>query len=157
MASKPDQRKKHHPVKISSLFGKLLPENYRQKNAAISQYQHFFNEQTGDAVFQMVEVTNVTDHQLVLAVPSPALVNYLRLHSQQIKSQLAGLFGQTLDIKIIAQPGSMERQPEINKQHKLKHFPNSVCAQIEKSASTLEDDELRRAMIALARTIKQGD
>ncbi len=151
---KPDRRKNHHPVKLSSMFGKLLPEDYRHKRAMIDQYQHFFNEQTSDAVFQMVEVMNVTDQYLVLAVPSPALVNYLRLHSLQIKTQIAELFGQNLELKIHAQPGSAIQNASEEHKQGLRHFSEPVTSQIKKSAASVEDEALREAMIALSEAIK---
>jgi len=150
-----NNRKTHKPVKVSSLFGKLLPQDYRQKSALINQFQHFFDQQKSDAVFQMVKVMNVTEHQLVLAVPSPALVNYLRLHSQQIKAQIAELFGQHLELKIMAQPESLVGDSEPPEKKGLKHFSESVTRQIKKSSASVDDEELRQAMISLAEAIKK--
>lgn len=148
------RRNKHYPVPLSSLFGKVLPENFRQKSATIHQYQQFFNSLESDAVFQMVEVINVTDEHLSLAVPSPSLVNYLRLHSQQLRQQIEEQFGLDLELIFKVLPESISPKREIKKMPSARHFSASVSDQIKKSSSGLDDEELRNAMISLADTIK---
>ena len=139
---------------VSSLFRKLLPHNFQQKNATIQQYQQFFHSQTGDAVYQMVEVMNVTDSVLTLSVPSPALVNYLRLHSVEIRQQITEQFGIFLDLKIIAQPGSLETGSQKRALKPPRHFSEDVCIKLRKSASSVDDEALRAALISLSKAIK---
>jgi hypothetical protein len=149
-----NRRKKHSPVPVSSLFGKLLPDNFQQKSATIQQYQQFFYSRTGDAIYQMVEVMNVTDSTLTLAVPSPGLVNYLRLHSLDLRQQISEQFGVLLELKIVAQPGSLEPDDQRNALKPARHFSRDVCEKLRKSASSVDDEALRAALISLSRAIK---
>jgi len=151
---KSKQRKGHKPRKVSNWMKACLPAEFRERSSTIQQYQQFFLQQTTDAVFPMVEVLNVNDQQLVLAVPSPALVNYLRLHVPQISAQLEELFHCRLDIKIVAQPESMEESDSSPKRPAIRHYPDSVCKQIQKSAVSLDDEHLREAVLSLAKTLK---
>ena len=155
MSMRSDKRSKHKPVPVSRLFKGLLPDDYRHKQALIGQIQHFFELQSSDAVFQMVQVLNVTDQQLTLAVPSPPLVNYLRLHAEEIKQQLQQQFGLALELKILSQPEAIAAEVEHSELDKPQHFSEAVCSRIEKSATTVDDKALREAMISLARTIKK--
>lgn len=151
------RRKKHYPVPVSRLFGKLLPDNFRQKSATIQQYQQFFKSQTSDAVYQMVQVMNVTDDAITLAVPSSALVNYLRLHSAEIRNQILEQFHKSLELKVIADPTSMSPADEKSPLKPAKHFSQSVCDQLKKSAASVDDDELRSALESLSKTIREED
>lgn len=149
--------KKQVPVPLSSLFSKLLPSDFRQKTATINQYQQFFNSQTSDAVYQMVQVMNVSEDSITLAVPSSALVNYLRLHSLEIRQQISDQFGRVLDLKIVAQPQSMTADGQKNALKPARHFSPSVCDQLKKSAASLDDDELRAALISLSQAIREDE
>ncbi|MBT3724482.1 MAG: hypothetical protein HOG41_13965, partial [Gammaproteobacteria bacterium] len=82
------RKRNKKPVPVSSLFKRLLPEGFAQKRAEIEQFQHFFEVQESDAVFQMVKVTNITDQYLNVTLPNAALSSYLRLPSEQIRQQI---------------------------------------------------------------------
>lgn len=150
-------RKNSHPSKLSNLFGKILPDNYRAKSAQIEQFQQFFNSLEGDAVFQMVTVVNVEADCLTLAVPSAVLVNYLRLHSQDIKLQLTHQFGRTLEIKIITMPAGAQAQAPHQRLKPAAHFSAQVCDQIKQSAKNVDDAELMQSLLNLADAIRQKD
>ncbi len=139
---------------MGSLFGKLLPKDFKQKSATINQYQHFFQSQTSDAVYQMVDVLNVTQDCLTVSVPSPALLNYLRLHSQQIRDLISEQFGHYPQLKIKVIPETPDPDGSGKDLKPARHFSPAVCDQIIKSAGGLQDEELREAMISLANTIK---
>lgn len=157
MSIKKARRNKHYPVAVSKLFGKLLPDNYRQKTATIHHYQQFFNSQSSDAVFQMVQVMNVNDDCITLAVPSSALVNYLRLHSSEIRQQIFEQFDRMLALNIIAEPQLMSPAEQKNQLPPAKHFSRSVCDQLKKSAASVDDDKLKAALVSLSKTIRNDD
>ncbi len=150
------KKKDHKPVKVSRWLKACLPDSYQKKTTSIQQYQAFFDEETSDAVFAMVEVLNVSDRELTLAVPSPALVNYLRLHESQLQAQIEALFHHKLTIRVVAQPELMEADEDRLKHKQPKQYSDSVCTQIQKSAASLEDNDLRNALISLAKTLKQN-
>ncbi len=154
MSSK-NQRKDHKPVKVSNWVKACLPDSFQEKSASIQQYQAFFEQQTSDAVYALVKVLNVNDNELTLAVPSPALVNYLRLHEAQIRRQIETLFHHSMSIKVVAQPELMETDTNSLEPVQSKHYSATVCAQIQKSAASLEDNDLRDALLSLAKTLQQ--
>jgi sugar-specific transcriptional regulator TrmB len=139
------------------LCKRLLPQDYRHKSAEIRRYQLFFQQQSSDAVFQMVEVINVSEREIVLAVPSPVLVNYLRLHMNQIQQQIQEQFGQSPAIKVVAMPDSNIKADADIQRKGVKHFSNDVSERMQKSVTAIDDDKLREAMQALARAIRKPD
>jgi hypothetical protein len=148
---------KSSPLQVSKLLGKILPDGFQSKTALINQYQQFFNSLDSDAIFQMVKVVSVEADMLTLSLPSAGLVNYLRLHTQQISRDIEHQFGQVMALKIISSP--MGAQTEIP--HKgLKpaaHFSAEVSDKIKKSAKNIDDDELRQSLLRLADAIRQKD
>jgi len=105
-------------VPVSQLFKRLLPEGFAQKRAEIEQFQHFFDLQESDAVFQMVKVTNVTSQYLNVTLPNAALSSYLRLHSEQIRQSIIENFGVDLILKISTRPEIAEQEKH-SPTHKL--------------------------------------
>lgn len=140
---------------VSSLFSRLLPDEFQRKRATIQQYQQFFYSIDTDAVFQMVEVMNVTADTLTVAVPSSALVNYLRLHSPEIRQQIFEQFHHSLELKIIARPDSMCLEDEKIKLKPAKHFSRSISDQVKKSASMVDDEDLQSALVSLSKAIRE--
>ena len=152
---KKSNRGRKQPVRLSSLFNKALPENFRSRGAEIQHYQAFFESRSGDAVFQMVRVMNVTEDTLSLSVPSPALVNYLRLHTQEIRQQITEQFGKQLELKIVASPDSGSEESSSIKLKPARHFDQQVCDRLQRSAAGVDDDNLRQALIALSKSIRK--
>lgn len=142
-------------LSASSLCSAFLPAEYRQKWGLIQQYQHFFEAQESDAVFTMVKVLNVTDAQLIVSVPNPALSTYLRMHGDEIKALLFENFGKALELKISS-------RPETGRDHLAKqplkpapHFDDNVCSKINDAANTIEDEDLQAALKSLSKTIRK--
>ena len=111
--------------------------------------------QDSDAVFQLVRVLNVDNACLTLSVPSPALINYLRLHSEQISRQIEHQFGRSMALKIVAAPAGAQQTLPRSQLKPAPHFSQEVCDQVTKSANNLEDDELRQSLLSLAKAIKR--
>jgi len=147
--------KNKKPVPLSQLFKRILPEGFAQKRAEIEQFQHFFDLQESDAVFQMVKVTNVTGQYLNVTLPNAALSSYLRLHSDQIRQLILENFGVDLILKISTRPEVSEREKQYPK-HKLSaDFSQSSCDQMTTAAEYIEDEELKQAMKSLSKTLSK--
>ncbi len=145
--------KKKFPTKVSKLFSKILPEDYRLKTSRINQFQHFFQLQQSDAVFAMVNVLNVSDKVLSVGVPNSALATYLRLHSEQIKQDILNNFNENLDLKIITVPENNSID-ETKVKTPAEHYPKSVCDQIQTSAESIQDSSLKEALLSLSKTLR---
>lgn len=149
------RNKNKKPVRLASIFKKLLPEGYAQKRAQIQQFQYFFEAHESDAVFQMVKVTNVTGEYLNVTLPNAALSSYLRLHSEQIRQEIVQNFGVDLILKISTRPESLsQNDPEIKKDW-LPDISQSSCDQMINAADHVEDDELKNALKSLSKTLSK--
>ena len=142
-------------MQVASLFKGLLPEGYLQKNAVVQQYQYFFESLESDAVFQMVKVTNVTDQYLNVTLPNATLSSYLRLHGEQIRQLISENFGVDLILKISTRPEVSKRPEAIKNQDWLPDISKSSCDQITNAAEYVEDDELKKALKSLSRTLSK--
>lgn len=156
MAENDSRRKRFHPVRLSALIRGVLPAEYQSRDASIQQLQAFFDTHAADAVFSMVRVINVTESTLTLAVPSPALVNYLRLHTQELREQIAEQFGRDLSLKIVAQPDAMRTGQSKPARQPLHRVDDAISEQINRSAATVEDETLREALLKLSRSINKN-
>lgn len=142
-------------MRVTKLFKGLLPEGFQQKRSLIQQYQHFFKSQQSDAVFQMVQVVNVTDRYLHVSVPNPALATYLRLHSEQIQQKMRHNFGSILELKVSARPEDMRNYEHKQKLPPARHFSKKVCDRINNSVESIDDEALKAALISLSKTIRK--
>ena len=138
---------------VQAIYKRLLPQDFVAKRALIRQYQQFFADCKTDAVFQMVEVLNVTEDYLHVSLPNPPLANYFRLHGAEVRQQIREQFNRDLQIKISVQPQGGGQGAE--QQHRpLAHYDQAVTEQISKSADALDDDELKAALKSLSQTLQ---
>jgi hypothetical protein len=156
-SSQTRKKGKSSPLQVSRLFGKILPDGFQAKTALINQYQHFFNSLDSDAVFQMVRVVSVEANILTVSLPSAGLVNYLRLHTQQISREIEHQFGQLMALKIISSPTGAQNEMPRPRLKPAPHFSAEVSDKIKISAKGIEDDELKQSLLRLAEAIKQKE
>ncbi len=148
---------KSSPLQVSRLFGKILPDGFQAKTALINQYQHFFNSLDSDAVFQMVKVVSVEADMLTVSLPSAGLVNYLRMHAQQISKEIEHQFGQVMALKIVTSPMGAQNEMPRSRLKPAAHFSAEVSDKIKISAKNIEDDELKQSLLRLAEAIRQKE
>ena len=151
---KAPERRGMRPVR--KWFGDVLPPDYARKTSLINQFQAFFHSLQDDPVYACVEVLAVDERQLTLAVPSPGLVNYLRLHTREIGDMIEQQFGCRLQLRMIVQPGASAAGAESARRGPARYFAAPVAEQLERSAAAVEDQSLRDALIRLARAIRDG-
>ncbi len=149
------RKRNKKPVPVSSLFKGLLPEGFAQKRAEIEQFQHFFEVQESDAVFQMVKVTNITDQYLNVTLPNAALSSYLRLHGEQIRQQILENFGVDLILKISTRPEVSQQNKQYAKHKLTADFSQSSCDQMTNAADYVDDEELKKALKSLSKTLSK--
>ncbi len=150
------RKKNKKPVQVARLFKGLLPEGYMQKRSQIQQYQHFFESQDSDPIFQMVRVTNVTDQYINVTLANSALSSYLRLHGDQIRQLILQNFGVELTLKISTQPESFKQPEQKHKEDWLPEISKACCEQITDAADYVEDDDLKNALKSLSRTLSKN-
>ncbi len=145
---------KSSPLQVSKLFGKILPDDFQSRTALINQYQQFFNSMNSDAVFQMVKVVGVESNTLTLSLPSAGLVNYLRLHTQQISREIEHQFGQVMTLKVISSPTGAQNELPRPRLKPAAHFSAEVSDKIKVSAKNIDDEELQQSLLRLAEAIR---
>jgi len=118
--------------------------------------QAFFDTLENDPVFQQVRVLRVESDQVTLGLPSPALANYLRLYSRELARQIGDQFGHHYDLRIVVAPEAFYQSTEQGSRlAPAGRFSEEVCTRIKSSAEAIEDDELKRSLLALARRIQR--
>ena len=143
------------PRPVRSLFADVLPAQYRQHTASIAQYQAFFDNLDQDPVYQHVQVVDVDESRLAVAVTSPGIANYLRLHTREIDTMIEEAFGRKLQLKISVTPGKLEASVEQSRRGKAPRFTEQVARRVEQSASGVEDEALKAALVRLSRSIRE--
>ncbi len=144
------RHKPNRPQPVKGYLAGILPQDFRHKQAEIGHYQQFFQSLSSDPVYQSVRVLNVSNDEISLALPSPALANYLRLHSVEIRQLLIDQFGHDLKLRIQARPVDTAYPRSASRLPPAEHFPAKVCDQVRASAAGLEDEDLKQALLSLA-------
>jgi hypothetical protein len=132
-----------------------LPQNFAQQTARINQFQAFFDALDNDPVFAQVRVLKVDPALVTLALPSATLANYLRLYSRDIQQQLADSFHQHYALNVVASPEAFYQRQQESGLAPAKKVSKSMCDRIKASAETIEDDEVRRSLLSLARSMQR--
>ena len=106
------------------------------------------------AVKQSVTVLTINQDEIVIAANSPMVANYLRLHSREIQQQIRETFHFEQTLKFRTVPDSLLK---LERQHSLPQ-PRQVSAEsveaIERNAQWIEDEDLRAAMLSLAKSLE---
>lgn len=142
------------PRPVSSLFGRLLPPDFARQRVLIEQYQQFFNGLDGDPAFARVQVLHVGERELAVALPSPAHAAWLRRHQPQLEQAIREQFGQTLTVNIRVDPELMTPSRATPGLPPARPVRRETAERIERSAAAIDDEALSRALMSLARTLK---
>ena len=95
----------------------------------------------------MVEVVNASDSLVTLALPSPALVNYLRLHQEYLVAAIEQQFGHNPQLKMIVAPeGRSGTDHGRGGLTSAEPVSERARAQIRAGADLVEDEQLREAL-----------
>jgi hypothetical protein len=140
--------------KISRLCQSVLPAEFEQVKRQVPGLQHFLEENLPDAVKQSVTVLTINQDEIVIAANSSMVANYLRLHSKEIQQQIRETFNFEQILKFRTVPDSLlklERQQSLPQPRQVS--VESVAA-IERNAQWIEDEDLRAAMLSLAKSLK---
>lgn len=139
---------------LSSWCQSILPSNYRQIKSQTAKYQQFLLEQLPDSVANSIQVINANTEEIVIAVSSASVANYLRLHVRELQQQIHETFNTSQKLSFKTMPESLlqiEQRPAIRK-------PQSVSSEaiesINNNAQWIEDENLKQALKSLAQQLK---
>ena len=141
--------------KIGRLCQSILPAEFEQVKRQLPDIQSFLEQNLPEPVNQAVTLLTLNRDEIVIAANSPLVANYLRLHGKEIQQQLRETFKLEQSLKFRTIPDSML---ELNLPAGSARKPGQVSPEsieaLQRSAQWIEDDDLRAALLSLARTLK---
>ena len=94
--------------------------------------------------------------EIVIAAYTPLIANYLRLHGAEIRQQLRETFDIDLEIRFRTLPESMLHTATRPPTEPPRGVGDGTLDAIERSAASIENENLREALLSLARSMKSG-
>lgn len=144
--------------RLSSWCESILPSNYRQIKSQTSKYQQFLQQQLPDTVAGSVQVINVNTEEIVVAVSSATVTNFLRLHLRELQQQIHETFNSSQKLVFKTMPDSLLQMQQRPTARKPVVVSDEAIQNISSNARWIEDDSLREALQSLARQLKnKGD
>ena len=143
---------------LDELCHAVLPPGYEQFRRHAAGVQRFLDANLPPPANGNATLLKIGDDEIVIAAHSPPVANFLRLHAAEIRQQFRETFGFEQTVRFRTVPDALLRvdRPGGRRQPRLAS-PSSADA-IERSASHIDDDGLREALLALARSLRtSGD
>ena len=132
----------------------ILPDNFNQVSAQTQAIQEFLQEHLPDPINQQVTVINCCDEEITIAVADPQIANYLRLYVAEIQQQILETLGMQQKLKIQTMPDSLLHVGSRPQPTKPARVSRETTDSISRSASWIEDEDLRNSLQSLARSLK---
>ena len=141
---------------LSQWSKSVLPGNFQQVSENTLAIQQFLMEHLPEPVNLQVSVINFSAKEIVIAATNPQVANYLRLYIAEIQQQIHETFNLTQKLKIRTAPDSLLHIDNPRKPGKPLKVSRETAAAIDQSAGWIEDEELKRSLQSLAKTLKNS-
>lgn len=142
-------------TRLDKLCRSVLPPGFKKISQLGPGIQSFLEQNLPEPINQNITLLSITDEHIVIAANSPVMANYLRLHAAEIQQQLRETFSLDQEIKFRSLPESLLN---VGSQYEIPK-PDPVSDQsidaIERSASWIEDEGLKSALLSLAQSLKK--
>ncbi len=132
----------------------VLPDNFEQVNRQMLVIQQFLTEHLPEPINQQVSVINFSDKEIVIAAANPQVANYLRLYVAEVQQQIQETFQLSQKLKIRSVPESLLKIDHPTSSSKPSKVSSETVAAIDRSASWIEDENLKQSLKSLANTLK---
>ncbi len=142
---------------IAGLCRAVLPPEFERLKQQIPEIQKFLEQNLPESVRGCVTLLTLNDDEIVIAANTPMVANFLRLHGAEIGQQLRETFNLEQSLKFrtipdaLLQTGGRDQLPQ--------PVPRAVSGEavnaIERNAQWIEDEELRAAMLSLAKCLRE--
>ena len=132
----------------------VLPDNFEQVNSQTLAIQQFLIEHLPEPINQKVSVINFSPEEIVVAADSPQVANYLRLYVAELQQQIRETFQLSQQLKIRSVPESLLKIDHPASSSKPSKVSSETVAAIDRSASWIEDEDLKQSLKSLANTLK---
>jgi hypothetical protein len=140
--------------KISRLCQSVLPPEFEEVTRLGPRIQNFLEQNLPEAVNRSVTLLTVNQHEIVIAANSPMVANYLRLHSREIAQQLRETFQLEQTLKFRTVPDSLLKLDKNEYQREPRQVSSESIDAIRRNAEWIEDEDLKAALLSLARSLK---
>jgi len=134
----------------------LLPKDYKRRSGEIAAVQQFLSDTLPSPANEQVLVLNVTEQEVVVAVPSAQMTNYLRLYSAEIKQQINESFNNQCSLIFKTMPTAVFDVGRSQSKVSSKTYSHETVKGIENQADWIDDPALQKALKSLARHLPQG-
>ncbi len=140
--------------RLDDLCRAVLPPGYDRLQRHASDIQRFLEETLPPPANRCATLLKIDDDEIVIAANSPPVASFLRMHATEIRQQLRETFGLEQAVRFRTVPDTLLKvEPPGGRRHQRPANPRAADA-IERSAQSVEDEALRDALLALARSLK---
>ena len=140
---------------IAGLCRAVLPPEFERLKRQIPEIQKFLEQNLPESVQGCVTLLTLNDEQIVIAANTPMVANFLRLHSAEIKQQLRETFNLEQDLKFRTIPDALLKSRDQEQLPEPEAVSGEAVNAIERNAQWIEDEELRAAMLSLAKSLRE--
>lgn len=132
----------------------VLPDNFEQVNRQMLVIQQFLTEHLPEPINHQVSVINFSAEEIVVAASNPQVANYLRLYVVEVQQQIQETFQLSQKLKIRSVPESLLKIDHPTRSSKPSKVSSETVAAIDRSASWIDDENLKQSLKSLANTLK---
>ena len=139
---------------IGRLCQAVLPPEFERVRRQLPEIQRFLEQNLPEPVNRSVTLLTLNQDEIVIAANSPLVANYLRLHGREIRQQLRETFKLEQTLKFRTIPDSMLKLEQPCKLRDPKEVSAESIDALERNARWIEDDDLKAALLSLAKCLK---
>jgi len=134
----------------------VLPDNFKQVSGQTQAIQQFLIEHLPEPINRQVCVINISPEEIVVAVASSQLANYLRLYGVEIQQQIQESFHLTQKLKIRTAPESLLKIESPPNPGKPLEVSDETVDALNRGAGWIEDENLKQSLESLANALKKN-
>ena len=143
--------------RIRDFYRDILPAGFDQVCSALPELQSWFESQLPEGFAGKASVLTLNDDEIVIAAASPPLANFLRLHQARLEAGFATHFGLQRSLKIRSLPPAATQLSKPPPTREPEEVSAETIIALERNAGWIEDDQLRDALMSLAKSLKSVD
>lgn len=143
--------------KIDRLCRSVLPPGYDRVTNLSPAVQRFLEDNLPSPMNRAVALLTANDEEIVIAAYNPMVANYLRLHSVEIAQQLRETLGLEARLRFRTMPESMLRTAQRQPKSEPRPVSERAVDAVRRGAEWVEDEQLRAALLSLARSMNKSD
>lgn len=141
---------------LSRLCQSVLPPEFELIRKQLPKIQEFLDANLPDTVQGSVTVLSVNSEEIVIAASTPMVASYLRLHSAEIRQQLNEGLQLQQAVRFRTIPDALFETRKREALPTPQEVSPEAVESIRNNAQWIEDEKLRDAMLALAKSLEKN-